>query len=241
MIFFVAAILAWATFLTLYMIMPMINPPRAAKDVVITNVRVFVDDEVFSLKLFEARPNFSHAFPLMVTLMRSDNQLKLQQVIAEKMGRQHPLELCFALIDYTYDSQQYTCVYPIHRVTDAVAYPPIPLFKTVQRDNHTIERAVLTVKGKGASATCDVSKTIAAIKGPSEDFHLSTGAGFQLRRRLLRALVHSRIQRLVTTIERQQVVTKDQFAVLRGDEQCFSAHVVLHLAGRVRPIVVRLQ
>ena len=162
---------------------------------------------------------------------------ELREAIFLKASTGYSNELCFVRVNYNYGypATMFSCLYPITTVTSIVAFPPQPLFRVDGRERCI--KAILTLRMGKCYASCDVTRVIAKLQGPLNDFHVSSGSGFQLRRRLLSNLMYDDVQRLVKVMRAEMTTDRSGELVIQDRLVC---RLVLKLDGRGTPVVIRI-
>jgi hypothetical protein len=239
MIIISALLLLWLVFVVGYVSTALLRPPHGANydtDTVVTEIGVVVDG-VDHPAAEVVQTTFSHAVPLLAMVLAHPANDAIRTAVARKISGGYGNELCFVRIGYQHHGQPHTCLYPMATITTTAAYPPQSMFR-VDAD-HIVHRAALTVRyGKRSTASADVTPLLQAIQGPHNDFHMSTGAGFQLRKRLLAALVGGEIRRMLDVLTKEYLQTNtDAHFVARPR---VTKKLVIRLDGRVAPIVITL-
>lgn len=201
-----------------------------------TAITVIINDKEFAIPPVEYT-TFNHTCPLLVRILDTiaiEDPLKTQ--LSRRIRTGHGNELCFIRVQYTYDDEPFTCLYPIYTITDVVAYPPQPLFR-VENNDIVVTKAILSLKTGQCSASCDMTLTVKSLQGPLGDFHVSSGAGFQLRKRLLAAHMASDIARLIHIMgEDTKKPDRPEF-IVRDRLIC---RLIVRLHGRAMPVIIRL-
>lgn len=229
----------WTIFMGVYVIKPLLLPENDPS-IKVNELSVIIDNEAFRIDMPIAQ-DFSHNYPLLLQCIRNQQNPRLMRLITDKIGRRHAFELCFILVHYYYGGLPFTCIYSINGINDTVPYPPKPLFKTIPSDpNQHITKAIVTVKQRGSSATSNVTEALSSIYGPRCDFHLSSGAGFQLRKRVLRVLLDREIAFLKRSVI-VDVAERDMPVFQRHRDAYLTCRLFLHVQGRPMPVVVRLE